>query len=98
MTIKPLDNRIIVRPFPAETLTSFGLVLVQHAAEKPIAGTVVAIGPGRRKDDGTRDPMQVQIGDRIMFGKYAQQPFEHDGQTFLAMCEMDVLFVMEDGP
>jgi chaperonin GroES len=54
------------------------------------------VGPGLAKDDGTRDPMRVSVGDKIMFGKYAQQPFEYQGETLLAMCEMDVLFVMED--
>lgn len=95
MPAQPLDNRIIVKPFSPEALTSWGLVLVQLEAEKPMAGTVVAIGPGQRQPDGTRSPMQVKPGDRIMFGKYAQQPFEHDGETLLAMCEMDVLFIME---
>lgn len=95
MNIQPLDNRIIVKAFPAETLTASGLVLVQLEEEKPMAGTVIAIGPGRKKDDGTRAPMQVKPGDRIMFGKYAQQPFVHNGETLLAMCEMDVLFIME---
>jgi chaperonin GroES len=95
MSIQPLDNRIIVKPFPAEALTSWGLVLVQLEEEKPMAGTVVSIGPGRKNDDGSRQPMQVKEGDKIMFGKYAQQPFQHNGETLLAMCEMDVLFIME---
>lgn len=96
MGIQPLDNRIIVKPFPTDTLTSWGLVLVQLEEEKPMAGTVMAIGPGRKNEHGTRDPMQVKPGDKIMFGKYAQQPFLHNGENLLAMCEMDVLFVMED--
>lgn len=96
MSVKPLDNRIIVKPFPAEVLTSWGLVLVQLEEEKPMAGTVLSIGPGRKKGDGTRDPMQVKPGDKIMFGKYAQQPFQHEGDTLLAMCEMDILFIMEN--
>lgn len=95
MGIHPLDNRIIVRPFPPETLRASGLVVVCLEAERPLSGEVVAIGPGKVNDDGTREPMQVQTGDRIMFGKYAQQPFEYCGETLLAMCEMDVLFVME---
>lgn len=96
MSVQPLDNRIIVKPFPAEVLTDSGLVLLQSNEEKPMAGTVVAIGPGRKQDDGSRSDMKIAIGDRIMFGKYAQQPFQHNGETLLAMCEMDVLFVMED--
>lgn len=96
MAVQPLDNRIIVRPFPTETLTASGLFLVQLEEEKPMAGTVVSIGPGRKQEDGSRAPMQVKPGDRIMFGKYAQQPFIHDGEQLLAMCEMDILFIMEN--
>lgn len=95
MAVHPLDNRIIVKAFPAETLTKSGLILIQNEEEKPMAGTVVSIGPGRKQDDGARAPMKVQPGDRVMFGKYAQQPFQHNGETFLAMCEMDILFIME---
>lgn len=96
MAVQPLDNRIIVKPFPAEVLTASGLVLVQLEEEKPMAGTVISIGPGRKQEDGTRSPMQVKPGDKIMFGKYAQQPFQHNGETLLAMCEMDILFIMEN--
>lgn len=96
MAVQPLDNRIIVKPFPSEVLTSWGLVLVQLEEEKPMAGTVISVGPGRKQDDGSRAPMQVMPGDRIMFGKYAQQPFQHEGETLLAMSEMDVLFIMEN--
>lgn len=95
MGIKPLDNRIIVRPVAAETVRASGLVLVCLEAEKPLSGEVVAVGPGRAKDDGTRDGMRVSVGDKVMFGKYAQQPFDYAGETLLAMCEMDVLFIME---
>lgn len=96
MAIQPLDNRIIVRPLPLESVRQSGIVVVALESEKPMAGTVVAVGPGRLKDDGTRDPMKVSEGDRIMFGKYAQQPFDYAGETLLAMCEMDVLFIMEN--
>jgi chaperonin GroES len=96
MAVQPLDNRIIIRPFPAEVLTASGLVLVQLEEERPMAGTVVSIGPGRKQEDGTRAPMQVKPGDKVMFGKYAQQPFQHEGETLLAMCEMDILFIMEN--
>jgi chaperonin GroES len=96
MAVQPLDNRIVIRPFPAEVLTASGLVLVQLEEEKPMAGTVISIGPGRKQDDGTRAPMQVKTGDKVMFGKYAQQPFQHEGETLLAMCEMDILFIMEN--
>lgn len=96
MNIQPLDNRIIVKPFPPERLTASGLILVMNEEEKPMAGTVISIGPGRKADDGSRSPMQVKPGDHVMFGKYAQQPFQHEGETLLAMCEMDVLFIVEN--
>jgi len=96
MAICPLDDRIIVRPFPSETLRASGIVVVCQEAEKPLSGEVVAIGPGKAKDDGTREAMQIAVGDKIMFGKYAQQPFSYNGETLLAMCEMDVLFVMDE--
>lgn len=95
MGIKPLDNRLIVRPFPIESMRSSGLVIVGDGGEKPLSGEVIAIGPGRKRDDGARDLMRVAVGDRIMYGKYAPQPFQHEGESLLSMCEMDVLFIMD---
>ncbi len=92
--IRPLDNRIIVRPHPAETVLASGIVMLESGAEKPLSGEVIAIGPGRKTETG-RDPMQVNVGDRVMYGKYAPQNFEFNGEQLLSMCEMDVLFVME---
>jgi len=92
--IRPLDNRVIVKPFPAETLRASGILLIE-SAEKPLSGEVIAVGPGRKTDHGV-DPMQLAVGDKVMFTKYAPQLFEYGGETLISMSEMDILFVMEN--
>ena len=92
--ICPLDNRIIVKPFPIETMRASGIIVPDFGTEKPLSGEVIAVGPGRKTDTG-RDPMNVKVGDKIMYGCYAPQNFEYEGEKLLSMCEMDVLFVME---
>lgn len=92
--IRPLDNRVIVKPFPVERMRASGIILPE-SGDKPLSGEVVAVGPGRKTDTGV-DPMQLAVGDRVMYGKYAPQTFDYKGESLLSMCEMDILFVMEN--
>jgi len=70
MKIRPLADRVIIKPAPAEEKTKGGLVLPDTAKEKPVQGEVIAVGPGRTTDDGTHIPMEVKVGDRVRYGKY----------------------------
>jgi chaperonin GroES len=90
----PLDNRIIVNPDAAEKQRASGIIIPDTVNEKLLSGTVISIGPGKKKGE-VRQPMQVAVGDRVMYGKYAPKTFHHNGQNLLSMCEMDVLFIME---
>ena len=92
----PLGDRLLVERLEAETTTSGGIVLPDAAKEKPIRGKVVAVGEGRRNDDGETIPMQVSKGDRILFGKYAGTEVKLDGDEYLIMKEDDVLAIIED--
>ena len=92
----PLGDRLLVERLEAETTTSGGIVLPDAAKEKPIKGKVVAVGEGRRNDDGEIVPMQVSKGDRILFGKYAGTEVKLDGDEYLIMKEDDVLAIIED--
>jgi len=92
----PLGDRLLVERLEAETTTSGGIVLPDAAKEKPIQGKVVAVGEGRRNDDGETIPMQVSKGDRILFGKYAGTEVKLDGEEYLIMKEDDVLAIIED--
>ena len=92
----PLGDRLLVERLEAEETTAGGIVLPDAAKEKPIQGKVVAVGEGRRNDDGELVPMQVKKGDRILFGKYAGTEVKLDGDEYLIMKEDDVLAIVED--
>lgn len=92
----PLGDRLLVERLEAEAKTAGGIVLPDAAKEKPIQGKVVAVGEGRRNDDGEQVPMQVSTGDRILFGKYAGTEIKLDGDEYLIMKEDDVLAILED--
>ena len=94
--IKPLGNRIVVKRIEAEEKTAGGIVLPDTAKEKPIQGKVVAVGEGRRSDEGKVIPLQVKKGDTILFGKYAGTEVKIDGEEYLIMREDDVLAILED--
>ena len=89
-TFKPLGDRIAVRPLPADEKTSSGLYIPDTAKEKPQQGTVVAVGPGRT-EDGVHVDMNVNEGDRVLYGKYAGTDLTLDGEELLIMKESDVL-------
>ncbi|WP_371322634.1 co-chaperone GroES [Dechloromonas sp. ZY10] len=93
MFIRPLYDRIIVRRIEPSRTTAGGIVLPEQAGEKPEQGEVLAVGPGRRLADGQRQPLQLAIGERVLFGKYAGQAVKHGGEEYLVLREADVLGV-----
>jgi chaperonin GroES len=93
--LKPLGDRLVVKPIEQEETTASGLVLPETAKEKPQQGTVEAIGPGRRDDDGKRIEMDVAVGDVVLYAKYAGTEIKIDGEKLLILKESDVLAVLE---
>ena len=91
MTLKPLDDRVVVEPLSAEETTAGGIVLPDSAKEKPQRGKVVAVGPGRLLDSGERCAVSVQVGDEVLFGKYGGTEIEIDGQEVKILRESDIL-------
>ncbi len=91
LNIKPLGDRVVVEPIEKEETTPSGLVLPETAKEKPQEGKVVAAGPGRLNDDGTRVPMDVKVGDRVLYAKYAGTEFKLDDKKYLILGEKDIL-------
>jgi len=96
MKLRPLHDRVIVKRLAQETKTSSGIVIPESAAEKPDQGEVLAIGPGKRNDKGTLSTLDVKIGDRILFGKYAGQTVKVDDQELLVMREEDIMAVVSN--
>lgn len=95
MKIRPLHDRVIVKRFEAERTTASGIVLPDSAGEKPDQGEIVAVGPGKRDDNGKCIVLDVKVGDRVLFGKYAGQTVKVDGQELLVMREEDLMGVVE---
>jgi len=93
--LKPLGDRLVVKPATREETTASGIVLPDTAKEKPQRGTIVAAGEGRRDDDGDRIPLDVKVGEEVLFAKYAGTEFKLDDQDFLILSEKDVLAVVE---
>jgi chaperonin GroES len=96
MKIRPLYDRIVVKRIEQSEELQGGLFIPDSAKEKPQQGQVVAVGKGRRLEDGEVVPLDVQVGDRILFGKYSGSEIKMDGEEFLIMREDDVLGVIED--
>jgi chaperonin GroES len=94
MKIRPLHDRVVVKRLENETKTASGIVIPDNAAEKPDQGEVVAVGPGKRGDDGKVAPMDVKVGDRVLFGKYAGSAVKMDGNELLVMREDDIMGVI----
>ena len=95
LNLKPLGDRLVVKPATREETTASGIVLPDTAKEKPQRGTIVAAGEGRRDDDGDRVPMDVKVGDQVLFAKYAGTEFKLDDQDLLILSEKDILAVIE---
>jgi len=96
VTIRPLDDRILVKQSEAEEKTAGGIVLPDTAKEKPQKGKVVTVGAGKLLDDGTRGAMDVKKGSEIYYGKYAGTEIEIEGKQYVILRESDVLGVVED--
>lgn len=92
--LKPLGDRLVIRPATREETTASGIVLPDTAKEKPQRGTIVAAGDGRRDDDGDRIPLDVKVGDEVLFAKYAGTEFKLDDQELLILAEKDVLAII----
>lgn len=95
MKLKPLGDRLVVRPIEQEETTASGLVLPETAKEKPQQGSVIAVGPGRRDDDGKRIEMDVEVGDTVLYAKYAGTEIKVTGEKLLILKESDVLAKLE---
>ena len=95
MNLRPLHDRVIVKRLENETKTASGIVIPDNAAEKPDQGEVLAVGPGKRDDDGDYMKMNVKVGDRVLFGKYSGQTVKVDGDELLVMKEDDLFAVVE---
>ena len=95
VSIKPLEDRIVVLPVEAEQVTASGLVIPDTAKEKPQEAEVVAVGPGRFNDDGDRIPVDVAVGDRVIFSKYGGTELKYDGREYLVLSARDVLAIIE---
>lgn len=91
MTLKPLDDRVVVEPLSAEETTAGGIVLPDSAKEKPQRGKVLAVGPGRLLESGDRVAVAVQVGDEVLFGKYGGTEIEVDGRDIKILRENDIL-------
>ncbi|POR48813.1 chaperonin GroES [Paraburkholderia eburnea] len=94
MSLRPLHDRVIVKRLDQETRTASGLVIPDSAAEKPDQGEVLAVGPGRRDNDGRRIAPDLSVGDRVLFGKYAGQTVKVDGNELLVLREEDIVAVV----
>ena len=90
-SFKPLSDRVVIKPLEQEEITKSGLVLPDTAREKPQEGEVVAVGPGRIADDGKRIPMEVKVGDKVVYSKYAGSEFKEDEDEYLIVREADIL-------
>lgn len=93
-TLKPLGDRLVVEPQEQEQITASGLVLPETAKEKPQQGVIVAAGPGRRDDDGKRIPLDVAVGDTVLYAKYGGTEVKIDGKKVLILKESDVLAIV----
>ncbi len=94
MSLKPLGNRVVVEPIEQEDITSGGIVLPETAKEKPQKGKVLSIGPGDRDEDGKRIPMDVSVGDTVLYAKYGGTEIKIDGKKLLILRETDLLAIV----
>jgi chaperonin GroES len=96
MAIKPLGDRILVKPVEQEEEKIGGIIIPDTAKEKPQEGEIVAVGPGKVLESGERQALSVKVGDKILYGKYSSTEIKHAGEEYLIMREDDILAVLED--
>ena len=94
--LQPLGDRVVVQPAEREETTKSGIVIPDTAKEKPQRGSVIAVGQGRRDDDGDRIPMDVSVGDTVLFAKYAGTEFKFEEEDYLILSEKDILAKVND--
>lgn len=94
MKLRPLHDRVIVKRLENETKTASGIVIPDNAAEKPDQGEILAVGPGRKNEKGDLVAMNIKVGDRVLFGKYAGQTVKVEGEELLVMREEDLMGVI----
>ena len=94
MSIRPLHDRVLVKPLDSENKTAGGVIIPDTAQEKPQEGKVVAVGPGKKAEDGTVTPLDVKKGDRILYGKWSGTEVKIDVDTLLIMNEIDIMGVL----
>jgi chaperonin GroES len=93
-TVKPLGDRVFVKVSEAEEKTAGGIILPDNAKEKPQVGEIMQVGPGKRNDDGTFAPLEVKVGDRVLYSKYAGTDIKLGGDDYVLLTERDILAVV----
>src|ERR671922_430712 len=96
MKFRPLHDRVVIKRIEAEEKTTGGIIIPDTAKEKPQQGEVIAVGPGGRDENGKLIPIDVQVGDRVLFGKWSGTEVKIDGQELLIMKESDIMGVLSD--
>ena len=94
MKMKPLADRVVIKPAQAEEKTKGGIILPDTAKEKPVVGEVVAVGPGKVTDDGKKVAPEVKIGDKVLYGKYSGTEVTVEGEEYLIMREADIFAIV----
>lgn len=95
MNIRPLQDRVVVRRIEEDAVSAGGIVLPDTASEKPSQGEILAVGPGKREEDGTQRPLDVNVGDKIIFGQYAGSTVKIEGEELLILSENEIFGVLE---
>ena len=94
MKMKPLADRVVIKPSPADEKTKGGIILPDTAKEKPVIGEVVAVGPGKVTEEGIKIPLEVKVGDKVLYGKYSGTEVSIEGNEYLIMREADVFAIV----
>jgi chaperonin GroES len=94
-SLKPLGDRVVIKPTPKEEVTKTGIFLPDTAKEKPQEGTITAVGGGKLDDKGVRQPLEVKEGQKVLYAKYAGTEFKIEGEEFLILSEKDILAIIE---
>ena len=95
MTLRPLQDRVLIRPVEQEAKSPGGIIIPDSAKEKPVEGEVMAVGPGLRSDDGTLQRTDVSAGDRVLYGKWSGNEIKLDGEDLVIMRETDILGIVD---
>src|SRR3970040_36316 len=96
MSFRPLHDRVLIRPLEQDAKTKGGIIIPDTAKEKPVEGKVVAVGPGARDETGKLHPLDIKVGDRVLYGKWSGTEVKVDGEDLLIVKESDVLGVIEE--